>query len=138
MSYLHVSLQCQFAYLREQGLSSVIYVDDTFLGGDEFEECRANVTKTLQCLKNLGFFIHSHESIFIPTQNIIFIGFQINTQRMSIVLTDRKKQRIKSMAKDMISKKSTKREVASLLGNILASFEAVQYGRSSTLSTHRV
>ena len=48
----------------------MIYVDDTFLGGDEFEECRANVTKILQCLKNLGFFIHSHESIFIPTQNI--------------------------------------------------------------------
>ena len=36
-----------FAYRREQGLCSVIYVDDILFGGDEFEECQANVTKTL-------------------------------------------------------------------------------------------
>ena len=48
---------------------------------------------------------------------------------MIIALTDHKKQRIKSVAKDTLSKASTIREVASLLDNIVASFEAVQYGR---------
>lgn len=39
-------MKSPFAYLWEQGLSSVIYVDDT-LGGDQFEEGQANIRKTL-------------------------------------------------------------------------------------------
>ena len=40
-------LKPPFAYLREQGLSSVIYVDDTILDSDEFEECQANAKEKL-------------------------------------------------------------------------------------------
>lgn len=40
-------MKSHFAYLWEQGFSSVIYVDDTLLGGDEFEEWQANIRKTL-------------------------------------------------------------------------------------------
>ena len=47
-----------FAYLREQGLPSVVHVDDTLLGGDTFEECQDNVFSTLTCLDDLGFYIH--------------------------------------------------------------------------------
>ena len=66
-------------------------MDDTLLGGDEFEGCQANIRKTLQCLENLGFFIHPDKSIFI--RNIIFIGFNINTQRMTIAqLTTRSRE----------------------------------------------
>ena len=48
MQLFNEILKPSYAYLREQGLSSVIYVDDTLFGGDEFEECQANVKKTLQ------------------------------------------------------------------------------------------
>lgn len=30
-------LKPQFAYLREHGMSSVVYVDDTLLGGNTFD-----------------------------------------------------------------------------------------------------
>ena len=47
-----------FAYLRKQGLPSVVYVDDTILRGHIFEECQDNVFSTLTCLDHLGFYIH--------------------------------------------------------------------------------
>ena len=61
-------IKLPFAYLREQGLSSVVYVDDTLLGGDTFEEYQDNVFSALTCLEDLGFYIHPEESIFTLTQ----------------------------------------------------------------------
>ena len=68
-----------FAYLREQGLSSIVYVDDTLLGSDTFEECQDNFFSTLARLEDLSFYIHPQKSIFTPTQDIIFLGCHINT-----------------------------------------------------------
>ena len=45
-------LKAPFAYLREQGLPSVVYVNDTLLGGDTFEECQDNVSSTLTCFED--------------------------------------------------------------------------------------
>lgn len=72
MQLFNKILKPPFAYLREQGSFSVIHVDDTLFGSDEFDECQANVTKILQWLENLAFFVYPDKSIFIPTQNIIF------------------------------------------------------------------
>ena len=66
-------LNSPFVYLREQRLSSVVYVDYTLLGGDTFEECQDNVLNTLSWLEDLGFYIHPEKSIFTPTQYIIFL-----------------------------------------------------------------
>ena len=118
-------LKPPFAYLREQGLSSFVYVDGTLLGGDTFEECQDNAFSTLTCLDDLGFYIHPEKSIFNPTQDIIFLGYHINTLRMIIALTCEKKQQIKKKVEKLLTKSSTIREVSSLLGSIVASFEAI-------------
>jgi len=47
-----------FAYLRDLGYMSGVYVDDTLLVGDTYEECLENVNKTMEVLENLGFTIH--------------------------------------------------------------------------------
>ena len=114
-------LKPPFAYLREQGLSSVVYVGDAPLGRDTFEECQDNVFSTLTCLEDLGFYIHQQKSIFTLTQDIIYLRYHINTLRMTIALTSEKKQKLR--------KSSTVREVSSLLESIIASFEAVPNGR---------
>ena len=129
-------LKPPFAYLKEQGLSSVVYVDDTLLGGDTFEECQDNVFSTFTCLEDLDFYIHPEKSIFTPTQDIIFLRYHINTLRITIVLTSKKKE-IKGKVEELLTKSCTLREVSSLLGSIVASFEAVPSGRAA-LSTHKV
>ena len=134
-----------FSYLREQGYISVIYVDDSLLYGDNFEECLRNVIVTLECLQELGFIIHSKKSVLIPTQKIEFLGFIINTRDMTLTLTSRKKNKIIQKAKNALRGRVTIRMVASLVGNLTSSFEAVPLGRlhyrhielSKTLSLKR-
>jgi len=119
-----------FARLRELGHQSVIYVDDGLLKGDTEVECTDNVRATTALLEILGFYIHLEKSSLIPSQTIVYLGFVINTVNMTISLTKKKKDNIKSICKKLLDKKdNTIREVASLIGNMTASFEAVQYGR---------
>ena len=118
-----------FSHLRSLGYTSVIYVDDSLLYGDTFEECLENVLITLKALQELGFVIHSRKSVLIPTQKIEFLGFIINTVDMTITLTQKKKTKIMDKANKVLRGKVTIRMVASLVGNLTSSFEAVPNGR---------
>ena len=119
-----------FATLREQGYESVIYVDDSLLQGETFQECLDNIMATLECLESLGFVIHPDKSIFIPTQEIVFLGFIINTVDMTVRLTVEKKTKIKGLGVGLLKTKNvTIRMISSFIGNLTASFEAVPEGR---------
>ena len=104
-------------------------MDDTLLGGDTFEEFQDNVFSTLTCLDNLDFYINSGKSNFTLTQDVIFLGYHINTLRITVALTYEKKQQIEKKVEKILTKSSTIREISSLLGSIVASFEAVTNGR---------
>ena len=118
-----------FAKLREMGYTSVIYVDDSLLYGDTFEECLDNVLVTLKCLQDLGFVIHSKKSVLYPTQILEFLGFIINTRSMTLTLTDKKKTKIMNKAKQLLQGSVSIRMVASFVGNLTSSFEGVPNGR---------
>ena len=60
---------------------------------------------------------------------MIFLGFVINTQHMTLTLTNEKKVKIHEYAKKLLVGTPTVSEVAKFLGNFSASFEAVTYGR---------
>ena len=81
-----------FSCLRESDHSSVIYVDDSLLAGDTYKDL---YTKLL--LEGLGFHIHPKKSVFLPTEVITFLGFEINTVNMTISLTNAKKNKIKDL-----------------------------------------
>ena len=57
--------------LREKGFLPVVYVYDSYLQGDDYEDCFSNVLKTKVILRSLGFTIHPEKSKSIPTQCII-------------------------------------------------------------------
>ena len=52
-------------------------MDDSLLLAQTFQECFNNVLATISLLQALGFVIHSTKSIFVPTQKITFLGFEI-------------------------------------------------------------
>ena len=87
------------------------------------------IFSTLTCLNDLGFYIHPEKSIFTPTQEIIFLGYHINTLRITIALTFEKKQKSKGKVEELLAKNSTIREVSSRLDSAVASFEVVLNGR---------
>ena len=118
-----------FSCLREQSHSSVIYVDDSLLAGDTCRDCLDNVHETKLLLEVLGFHIHPIKYVFLPAQVITFLEFEMDTVTMTISLTNAKKSKIKDLCVTTLSNSTlTIHQVASLLGNITASFEAVPYG----------
>ena len=62
-----------FVSLHELGYESSVYVDDSLLLAQTFEECFDNVLSTIPLLQELGFAIHTTTSKFVPTKkNNIF------------------------------------------------------------------
>ena len=90
MKVFNKILKPLFCWLREQGFASVVYVDDNLLAGETYQECCHNIYATNSLLQNLGFTIHKKKS-----QEIIFSGFVINTQNVTITLTNEKKSKNK-------------------------------------------
>ena len=97
MRVLTKILKPPFSCLREQGHSSVICADDSLLAGDTYKDCLDNIHDTKLLLEGLGFHIHPKKSVFLPTQVITFLGFEINTANMTISLTKAKKNQIKNL-----------------------------------------
>jgi hypothetical protein len=64
-----------FSSLRQQGHVCSPYIDDFFLIGNDYNECAANVIDTVKLLDTLGFVPRPRKSAFIPTQQIVLLGF---------------------------------------------------------------
>ena len=92
----------------------MIYVDDSLLKGDSVVECCDNVYATKNQLEALGFTIHLLKSSMIPSQKITFLGFDIDTVRMTISITNRKKEKIYELCVQILSNNSTRELFSSL------------------------
>ena len=78
----------------------------------------------------IGFAIHPTKSIIVPKQKITFLGFEMDTLNMTLTLTCNKKDKIRNVATTLLPKQSCSiRTLASFLGNIISSFEAVPNGK---------
>ena len=95
-------LKVPFAYLRSHGHASVIYLNDGYLKASTYEECWRNIQCTISILTTLGFFI-SEKSVLSLTKQLIFLGFVLDSEAMTITLTDKREGRILSAAKVMAS-----------------------------------
>ena len=83
-----------YSSLRTQGLLSVGYIDDSYLQGDHYEECKQNVTVTSSLFTHLGLWVHEEKSVFTPSQTIEFLGFVLNSVHMTVSLTANKKEKL--------------------------------------------
>ena len=116
-----------FFILREKGFLSVIYVDDWYLQGDNYEDCFSNFLNTKEILRSLGFTIHPEKSKFIPTQCITYLGFILNSVQIAITLE--KKEKILNLCQEILQEDEvTIRFLSKLIGNLVATFLAVTLG----------
>ena len=84
---IYKNFKKMFFILGEKGFLSVVYVDDWYLQGDNYEDCFSNVLNTKEIRRFLGFTIHPEKSEFIPTQCISYLGFILNSVQMTVTLT---------------------------------------------------
>ena len=115
-----------FKYLKSKGHLSVKYIDDSLLLGETFEICFNNIRATVALLRELGFTIHPEKSVLVPTQQIIFLGLAIDSEKMTITLTEERKQSIYMLCKNiLLNYQAIIRKLAQTIGVIVSSFRAV-------------
>ena len=56
-----------FSALHKQGHQIMAYLDDSFLMGDTFEECKKSVIATVKLFTKLGFQVHPDKSNLFPS-----------------------------------------------------------------------
>ena len=83
-----------FKYLRSKGHLSIKYIDDSLLLGETFEICLNKIRATVALLWELGFTVHPEKAVLVPTQQIIFLGFVTDSVKMTITVTEERKQSI--------------------------------------------
>lgn len=122
-------LKPMFSSLRSKGYLSVSYIDDCYLQGNTFQECVANIEATVKLFDKLGFMIHQGKSVLQPSHEITFLGFTLNSDKMLVSLTPKKADSIKKSIKDLLSKnRPTIRELAEVIGKLVAAFPGCLYG----------
>ena len=122
-------LRYPLAYLRSQGYQSVIYIDDTYLQGDTYLSCYNNILATIALFEDLGFTVNMAKSVLVPTQSIEFLGFLLNSNSMTISLTEKRKQKVFSQCTTLLLKDAHSiRVVASVIGSLIAALPANRYG----------
>ena len=105
------------------------YLDDLHLQGATYAECVANVIDTITLLEKLGFVIHPDKSALIPLQQLVTLGFILNSVDMTVRLTQEKKTSLRNSCEQLLqSTEITIRELSQVIGKIVASFPGVMHG----------
>ena len=76
--------------LRYLGFKIVVYLDDIILAASARELCIYQGQILTKTLENLGFVINLERSNLVPSQMVLFLGFIVDSKKMSFSLPDSK------------------------------------------------
>ena len=118
-----------YATLHEQGYPNLGYIDDSYLQGDNPLDCTNNVTATVSLFSQLGFCLHDDKSVFEPTQQLVFLGFQLDSCKMTVSPTPKKIAKTVHACTKLKNKQSPLiSDVAEVIGILVSNFPGVEYG----------
>ena len=118
-----------FAYLATKGVIAFGYIDDTFVMGCSFQECERGILLLKDILERLGFFINVEKSVFTPATKIEFLGFILDSENMTIVPTQNKKEKTITMISSLLAQRRPKiRQVAKVVGTCISNTVGSDYG----------
>jgi hypothetical protein len=114
------------AVLRQKGIRLVIYLDDILLLAETPVAARENTCALLDLLTQLGFLINWPKSSLVPSQSIEFLGFRLDTARMTLALPASKVASLRHLvASALATPMMPLRRLASVVGSLHASAMAV-------------
>ena len=115
--------------LRSKGILVIAYIDDLLFLADTPQELEKSVSEAVNLLNTLGFTIHTEKSMVTPAQQAQFLGFILNSIDMTISMVPSKATKVATACKQTSNATHlTIREVASVVGQLVACFPAVTYG----------
>ena len=129
---VHQVTQAYFfvAHLRSQGVRLVIYLDYLLVIGDTESHLQQHLKMTMDLLESLGFLLNEKKSELTPCRRIRFLGFEVDSNKMTLRLP---KEKLRDIRKAVVQARSHPtmplRHLASLIGKIGAASLALLPGR---------
>ncbi|KAM9975629.1 hypothetical protein ACTFIW_005502 [Dictyostelium discoideum] len=124
--------------LRDINVSVIAYLDDLLIVGSTKEECLSNLKKTMDLLVKLGFKLNLEKSVLEPTRSITFLGLQIDSVSMKLLVPkEKKKSVIKEIRNFLKLDCCSPRKLAGLKGKLIALKDAVIPFRLYTRRTNK-
>ena len=119
-----------YAYLRRLGVVASGYIDDSFLMAESYNDCYNNVKVAHALFESVGFSINETKSALAPSQRLEHLGFILNSTDMTVSLTKDKQDKLINKCYVVLEHQApTIRLVAELIGLMVSSFTALDYGQ---------
>ena len=100
-------LKIPIALLRRINIRIIVYLDDILLMGRTLQEIMTARDILIFLLQNLGFVINLKKSILQPVKQLEFLGLQINTEEMTLSLSEEKLTHIIQQCQEVYSQPRT-------------------------------
>ncbi|KAN0040727.1 hypothetical protein ACTA71_009065 [Dictyostelium dimigraforme] len=124
--------------LRDINVSVIAYLDDLLIVTPTKEECLTNLKKTMDLLLKLGFKLNPEKSILEPTQSITFLGLEIDSLSMKLLVPkEKKKSVIKEIRNFLKLDQCSPPKLAGLKGKLIALKDAIIPFRLYTSQTNK-
>ena len=115
--------------LRKDSVVISGFIDDFHIQGDTFVECEQFLYKSIRLFDDLGFVVHPTKSNFIPSQEVVYLGFTLNSRDMTVSVTQEKKEKLLQFIHEcLFAPRLTIRAVACLVGKLIACLPGSQFG----------
>ena len=111
--------------LRQMGLGIIIYLDDILIMSESHDLALTHASTALNLLEGLGFVVNYEKSCLKPGQVIEFLGFEINSQTLTILLPRDKIRNIKKCQNLLDNPNPSVREILKFLGLLTSSIQAI-------------
>lgn len=103
-----------------------MYLDDILLLDQCPTSLKARLREASDLLQHLGFVINSKKSLLIPSQQVIFLGFTIDSVARTLSLPPRKIVKIRRELRRTLARSTTSlRQVARIVGLLSSSIQAI-------------
>jgi len=108
------------ASLRLKGIICMAYLDDTLIVAESAEKCSDGVNILTRNLQDLGFVINFEKSQFIPTKQLTFLGYTLDSDRMTVTLPQDKVFHLTNLCTHLINRPTTSiQKLSEVIGTLL-------------------
>ncbi|KAM4795634.1 uncharacterized protein WCC33_000698 [Rhinophrynus dorsalis] len=114
------------AFLRSRGVRLIIYLDDILIMSQDRRSLIIHAEWTLHLLMDLGFLINWTKSHLVPTRQLEFLGFVVDSSQASLKLPGAKIRSIWKEIRSILRKERISlRMLARIVGLLSASIQAI-------------
>ena len=119
-------------YLRSRGIHVVFYLDDVLILARSRAMAGISRRRTVRLLQSLGFTLNTEKSDLTLRQCFTYLGFQWDTQDLSVSLPQEKREEIQTLAESLLARPSTTARRLLTFGKVTFASYAVPLARLHT------